>query len=161
MNILDSFHSINRRQNQGGNRGLYMSLIKLNTNPPLAQLKSFGRVWTPLFAIVIGLNLMFNGHFEAAVTILIVAGVIALVGWVRPGKLKFLFVAAMVVTYPVGIIVGWLLLRTIYFGCLCPIGLVLKVFKKDLLQQRWDLDAESYWTQRREVVGTHQYFRQF
>lgn len=138
-----------------------MSLIKLNINPPLAQLKSFGRVWTPLFAIIIGFNVMFNGYFEAAVTIEVVAMVIVLVGWLRPEMLKFPFVAAMVVTYPIGIVVGWLLLRTIYYGCLCPIGLMLKVFKKDLLQQRWDLDAESYWTQRREVVGTQQYFRQF
>jgi len=83
------------------------------------------------------------------------------VGWLRPEMLKFPFVAAMGVTYPIGIVVGWLLLRTIYYGCLCPIGLMLKVFKKDLLQQRWDLDAESYWTERREVVGTQQYFRQF
>jgi hypothetical protein len=138
-----------------------MSLIKLNTNPPLAQLKSFGRVWTPLFAIIIGFNVLFNGYFEAAVTIQIFAVVIVLVGWLRPEMLKFPFVAAMVVTYPIGIIVGWLLLRTIYFGCLCPIGLMLKVFKKDLLQQRWDVDAESYWTERREVAGAHQYFRQF
>ena len=138
-----------------------MSLIKLNINPPLAQLKSFGRVWTPLFAIIIGFNVMFNGYFEAAVTIEVVAMVIVLVGWLRPEMLKFPFVAAMVVTYPIGTVVGWLLLRTIYYGCLCPIGLMLKVFKKDLLQQRWDLDAESYWTQRREVVGTQQYFRQF
>ncbi len=138
-----------------------MSLIKLNINPPLAQLKSFGRVWTPLFAIIIGFNVMFNGYFEAAVTIEVVAIVIVLVGWLRPEMLKFPFVAAMVVTYPIGTVVGWLLLRTIYYGCLCPIGLMLKVFKKDLLQQRWDLDAESYWTERREVVGTQQYFRQF
>ena len=138
-----------------------MSLIKLNTNPPLAQLKSFGRVWTPLFAIIIGFNVLFNGYFEAAVTIQIIAVVIVLVGWLRPEMLKFPFVAAMVVTYPIGIIVGWLLLRTIYFGCLCPIGLMLKVFKKDLLQQRWDVDAESYWTERREVAGIQQYFRQF
>ena len=138
-----------------------MSLIKLNINPPLAQLKSFGRVWTPLFAIIIGFNVMFNGYFEAAVTIEVVAIVIVLVGWLRPEMLKIPFVAAMVVTYPIGIVVGWLLLRTIYYGCLCPIGLMLKVFKKDLLQQRWDLDAESYWTQRREVVVTQQYFRQF
>ena len=41
-----------------------MSLIKLNTNPPLAQLKSFGRIWTPLFAIIIGFNVMLNGYFE-------------------------------------------------------------------------------------------------
>lgn len=127
----------------------------------MAQLKSFGRVWTPLFAIIIGFNVMFNGYFEAAVTIEVVAIVIVLVGWLRPEMLKFPFVAAMVVTYPIGIVVGWLLLRTIYYGCLCPIGLMLKVFKKDLLQQRWDLDAESYWTERREVVGTQQYFRQF
>ena len=138
-----------------------MALIKLNINPPLAQMKSFGRVWTPLFAIIIGFNVMLNGYFEAAVTIEVVAIVIVLVGWLRPEMLKFPFLAEMVVSYPIGIVVGWLLLRTIYYGCLCPIGLMLKVFKKDLLQQRWDLDAESYWTQRREVAGTQQYFRQF
>ena len=138
-----------------------MSLIKLNTNPPLAQLKSFGRLWTPLFAIIIGLNVAFNGHFEAAVTIQIIAAVICFVAWCCPKMLKFPFVAAMIVTYPIGIVVGWVLLRAIYYGCLCPIGLMLKVFRKDLLQQRWDLDSESYWTERREVVGSHQYFRQF
>ncbi len=66
-----------------------MSLIKLNINPPLAQLKSFGRVWTPLFAIIIGFNVMLNGYFEAAVTIEVVAIVIVLVGWLRPEMLNF------------------------------------------------------------------------
>ena len=138
-----------------------MSLIKLNTNPPLAQLKSFGRLWTPLFAIIIGLNVAFNGHFEAAVTIQIIAAVICFVAWCCPKMLKFPFVAAMIVTYPIGIVAGWVLLRAIYYGCLCPIGLMLKVFRKDLLQQRWDLNSASYWTDRRDVVGSHQYFRQF
>jgi hypothetical protein len=138
-----------------------MSLSKLNTNPPLAQLKSFGRLWTPLFAIIIGLNLLFNGYVVAAVTIQIIAGVICLVAWCCPKKLKFPFVAAMVVTYPIGVVVGWVLLRVIYYGCLCPIGLMLKVFGKDSLQQRWDLEAESYWIERQEVVGSHRYFRQF
>ena len=138
-----------------------MSLIKLNTNPPLSQLKSFGRLWTPLFAIIIGLNVVFNGYFAAAVTIQIIAGVICFVAWCCPKMLKFPFVAAMVVTYPIGIVVGWMLLRVIYYGCLCPIGLMLKVFGKDSLQLGWDLDAESYWIERQEVARSHQYFRQF
>jgi hypothetical protein len=138
-----------------------MALIKLNTNPPLDQLKSFGRLWTPLFAIIIGLNVVFNGYFAAAVAIQIIAALICLVAWCYPKMLKFPFVAAMVVTYPIGIVVGWVLLRVIYYGCLCPIGLLLKLFGKDLLQQRWDLDAESYWIERREVAASHQYFRQF
>ncbi|MBT4692786.1 MAG: hypothetical protein HOH50_07330 [Planctomycetaceae bacterium] len=138
-----------------------MSLIKLNTNPPLAQLKSFGRLWTPLFAIIIGVNVVLNGHFVAAMSIQLIAVVVVLVAWCCPKMLKYPFVVAMVVTYPIGVIVGWLLLRAIYYGCLCPIGLMLKVFKKDLLQQRWDLNSASYWTDRRDVVGSHQYFRQF
>ena len=51
---------------------------------------------------------------------------------------------------------GWLntkILLTLFFALvITPVGLVLRLFRRDLLEQRTGTDAESYWKRREDTV---------
>ena len=49
--------------------------------------------------------------------------------------------------------VGWVVSRAImtvlFFAVFTPVGLFLRLIRKDLLRRRWDREADSYWKPRK------------
>ena len=64
-----------------------------------------------------------------------------------------------------GNILGWInsriLLSLLYYGVMTPIGLCLKVFKKDSLKTAIDPKASSYWENAESSKSPESYKRQF
>ena len=138
-----------------------MALLEINMNPPRAQLASFGRLWAPLFAMVISTMFWDVGLFPGCTISLSAGLLIALVGWVRPEWLKPLFVFLMLVTFPIGIVVGFVLMGFVYYLCIMPIGIILRLLGRDPLIKVFDRDTESYWIKRSDTIPVAQYFKQF
>ena len=138
-----------------------MAVLKLNLHPPHSQLASFGRFWTPLFSLILAGILWTPENIDVCLLLLAVAMVVAVVGWCRAAWLRVPFVGAMLITYPIGVVVGFVLMGVVYYGCVCPTGLVLKLMGKDLLQQKWNLQANTYWVKRKPNQTMDRYFRQF
>lgn len=65
------------------------------------------------------------------------------------------------ITWPIAATVSTLLLATVYYLVVTPIGLILKLTGRDPLQKQPDPDADSYWTTYPESTGTDHYFRQY
>ena len=36
----------------------------------------------------------------------------------------------------------------VFFGAVMPTGLIMRALRKDLLRQKWQPDANSYWIER-------------
>jgi hypothetical protein len=87
----------------------------------------------------------------------ILAGLLA---WISPQSLKLPFLAATLITLPIGIVVGELLLVAIYFGLFTPIALFFRLIGRDVLDRRIETDAASYWTRKAQPASAEQYFRQ-
>lgn len=138
-----------------------MAFIEINTNPPRAQLASFGRLWAPLFAMLISSMLWNSTHPEGSVAVLSLGLIIALAGWISPYWLKPPFVFLMVITFPIGFVVGILLMGFVFYLCIVPIGIILRVLGKDPLIKVLDRDVESYWIERSDSISVAQYFKQF
>ena len=138
-----------------------MALIEINRDPPRAQLASFGRLWAPVFALIVSVMCWNTGSFNGCVIALTAGLLIALVGWVNPMWLKQLFVMLMFITFPIGVVVGFVLMAAVYYLCIMPIGLILRVCGNDPLVKRMDKTAESYWIERGEAPSVAQYFKQF
>ena len=45
----------------------------------------------------------------------------------------------------------WLLLVLSYGLMILPLGIFLRIFRKDPMQRKWDPEAASYWTPRPEA----------
>lgn len=138
-----------------------MAFIEINKNPPRSQLASFGRLWTPIFAMVFSVMFWEAELFSGCLVASTLGMAIALVGWINPLRLKKIFVMLMIVTFPIGVLVGFVLMATVYYLCIMPIGVLLRTFGKDPLVKVLDRHAESYWIERGEPSPVAQYFKQF
>ena len=63
--------------------------------------------------------------------------------------------------FPIGWTISHVLLFVVYFVILTPVGWLLRLSGKDLLDRRLDRDAVSYWTERTASRDASRYFRQF
>lgn len=88
-----------------------------------------------------------------------IAAVAGLVALVRPGALRWLFVGWMVAVFPIGWVVGRLLLAVAFFVVFLPTGLVMRAIGRDSLGRRRGTMA-SYW-QPRAARDHGDYFRQY
>jgi len=53
-----------------------------------------------------------------------------------------------------GSIVAPVVMAVVYFSTVVPIGLIMKLIGKDLLRQKLDKNAKSYWIERNEPMGS-------
>ena len=96
-----------------------------------------------------------------AYVLLGVGGVSALNSLVLPAGNRPLFVGLILVTFPIGIVVSYVLMGFVFYVVFTPVALVFKVIGRDPLERRFDREAKTYWVKRRPVEGTERYFKQF
>jgi hypothetical protein len=75
-------------------------------------------------------------------------GGLALAGLILPVLLKPIYKVWMSFAVVMGFIMTRVILTVIYFGMFTPIALTAKLLGKDLLGERWDKKAETYWVKR-------------
>jgi len=70
-----------------------------------------------------------------------------------------------VIIHTISKIIGWIntkiLLSIVFFAIFTPIGLVLRLFNKDLLDKKIDKNARSYWNAIEEEVDAKSFKRQY
>lgn len=77
-----------------------------------------------------------------------IGGAFLLVGLVAPVVLKPVHYVWMALTFLLGAIMTTLLLTLLFFLVVTPIGLLVRRVKGDLLNQKIDRSAASYWVKR-------------
>ena len=79
----------------------------------------------------------------------------------RPTGAAAAHLALTAIGLPIGWVVSHVLMAIAFYGVITPIGLLLRLAGRDLLEQRLDREAKSYWQPRRPVTDRRRYFRQF
>lgn len=139
-----------------------MGLIELRTDFSDRQLRQFCGIWLPAFALSIGFMLWSKFQLQQAALIMwSVVAVIGIVGVLKPRWIKPLIVVWMVAAFPIGWVISHLMLALIYYGCMTPIGLIMRLVGRDPLVRRLDRSADTYWVVRKPVSDKKRYFRQF
>lgn len=77
-----------------------------------------------------------------------IGGGFALLGLIVPILLKPIYKVWMSFAVVMGFIMTRLILTVLYFGMFTPIALLTKLLGKDLLEERWDKNAATYWVKR-------------
>jgi hypothetical protein len=67
----------------------------------------------------------------------------------------------MALAFPFGWLLAHLLLAAIYFLLITPIGLILRIVRRDPLAREFEHEAQSYWTPRPANDDRSRYFRQY
>ena len=125
------------------------------------EIKKFGMGLTVLLCLIGGWQL-YKGNIDVYVWFFGFAGLVLILSFFVPIILKPLYI----VTHTVGNAIGWvntrILLGIIFYIIFAPIGIMLRLIRKDLLDKRLDKDAKSYWNKKDNgVFAKEQYERQF
>jgi hypothetical protein len=144
-----------------------MKLVEINWRPGDRQLRQFGLI--ALVALPIlgwwfsgrpGLSSWTSGQ-QLAVGIL--AGIGLLLGGIamlRPQLLRPVFLTAMIVALPIGLVVSELVLLAIYFLLFAPISLLFRLIGRDALERKIDRQATTYWSPKAQPTSVESYYRQ-
>lgn len=71
------------------------------------------------------------------------------------------YLAALIATFPLGMVLGPVILGVIYFVVFTPVAVFFRLIGRDTMQRRFDDAAPSYWIERRPAADVKRYFRQF
>ena len=139
-----------------------MALIAFNWKPESSQLRWFGLLWLPLFLAALALVLIFRLALVSAWMVLIPLAVASfMLGLLAPQRLRPVFVGLLLLTFPIGFVVSYLVLAVLFFLVITPVALVMRLFGRDALGLRFDRVAESYWIPHPARAPVERYFRQF
>jgi hypothetical protein len=134
-----------------------MKLVEINWRPKDRQLRQFGLialVALPFLGWVWNLNAM--GVWTLG-GIGAVAGLLALA---YPNALRVPYLVLTLLTFPIGLVIGEVVLFLGYFLVFVPIGLLVRLFGRDELQLRIDPAASTYWQPKAQPKGLIDYLRQ-
>jgi len=114
--------------------------------------KGFGIMFSFVFAVIGVYSLVDKGSFIwwpfAISVVLLSLAYITTKTLAIPNKLWFKLGILL------GDIVAPIIMALIYFLAVLPTGLIVRLMGKDLLRQRLDKNAKSYWVERDQPVGS-------
>ena len=139
-----------------------MALIEINRDPTTREIRQFALLWLPAFCFLLGGWLGYRLAAWPAAAGLAGGGALSIVvGVWRPRWMQFVLIGWMWAVFPIGWSVSHLLMASIYFLVVTPIGWIMRLAGRDPLSRKFDRKAETYWTPRSEDVDPSRYFRQF
>ena len=130
-----------------------MSKIASHISTKQSSEKSFGVVFSIVFLIISLFPLLINSE-GLRIWALVVSIIFFLLAFlapkilVLPNKLWFKFGLL------IGSIVAPIVMAFVYFVTVLPTGLIMRLLGKDLLKQKLDKNAKSYWVKRSEPMGS-------
>ena len=117
--------------------------IKISSN------KSFGLVFFVIFIIIALWPLLNNGIIR--IWWIIVSIIFLILGLLNSKILTPFNKLWMRLGALLGIIVSPIVMGVVYFGIITPIGLIMKLFGKDVLNLKLDKNKKTYWTLKKKI----------
>lgn len=123
-------------------------------------LREFGVIMFAALNIICGI--IFFKHRVLNLWLMGTGSLFLIIGIIRSNLLKPIYILWMKLAFVLGWINTRILLAAMFYLVVTPIGLVLKLFGKDLLDRRIEVKRDSYW-QKKEYKAFKQtdYERQF
>ena len=137
-------------------------MLPINRNPSARDLRSFARIWFPLFVAFLGGMIWWRcepadrgdrGLGRSAPSSKSACSP------ARPWRGQ-VFVGLMIVTYPIGLVVSTVALALLFYGLFTPLGWAMRLGGRDPLRLRTRADR-SEWHPVTQDDDPQQMFRQF
>ena len=114
--------------------------------------KSFGIVFSIVFLIVALYPLIDSEGLR--IWALIISAIFLLLAFIAPNTLSLPNKLWFKFGILLGSIIAPIVMALVYFLTVLPTGLIMRLLGKDLLKQKLDKDAKSYWIERSEPMGS-------
>jgi len=124
----------------------------MSTSVNKSSPKSFGIVFSIVF-LVVALYPLTNSE-GLRIWALTMSAVFFLLAFVAPKVLAFPNKLWFKFGILLGSIIAPIVMALVYFIAVLPTGLIMRLLGKDLLKQKLDKNAKSYWIERSEPMGS-------
>jgi polyferredoxin len=138
-----------------------MTFSDINFAPARTVLRQFAAAWLVVFTGLACWHGLYHQHVVAGAVFAILAATVGPLGLWRPTAVRWVFVAAMLLTFPIGWLVSRVLLGTIYYGIFTPVALIFRLLGRDALRLRPRHDLPTYWLPKPQAANAASYFQQF
>jgi len=137
-----------------------MQWSDLPLKPSARMLRQFAGLWIVFFG---GMGLwkwLGHGNPQVGEWFMLAAVTIGPLGLVVPQAIRPVFIAWLVLAFPIGWVLSRVVLMTLFFGVMTPIGFWFRISGRDELGLRRGAGRESYWVPKAAPEGMRSYFRQ-
>ena len=145
-------------------------MVELNLRPDARTLRQFGWIALGGFGLLalcawnqwLVFRHLSDGAREPVALALAGLGVLsATFSLVFPKANAPLFVGLSVVAFPIGFVLSYVIMATLFYVVIAPVGFLLRLVGKDPMDRRFLPDARSYWVDARPGRAKADYFKQF
>jgi len=145
-------------------------LVDLNLRPSVRTLRQFG--WIALAGFGLLALCAWNGwlifrhglgDWRTPVTLGLVAlgALSALFSLVFPRANAPLYVGLSLVAFPIGFVLSYVIMATLFYVVIAPVGFVMRGFGLDPMDRRFLPHATTYWVDARPPRAKADYFKQY
>lgn len=113
------------------------------------EVRKFGILFWVVFSLL-GLYMLWRGH-DHWYYLPIVGGVFLAAGYLANPTLRPIYLGWMKFAFALGWINTRIILGLFFFLVLTPLGVGMRIFGKDLLDEKIEKSRESYWHRREKV----------
>ncbi|HEV3383866.1 MAG TPA: SxtJ family membrane protein [Gemmata sp.] len=128
--------------------------------PPASTLRWFAAICLVWFLGLAYFFWVYRENEPIAILFLLIALTIGTAGLIHPPAIRFVFVASIVVTFPIGWLISRIMLGFVFYCLFTPLGLFFRLTGRDALGRRLNKDSASYWSAKPETNDLRGYFHQ-
>lgn len=111
------------------------------------EFRKFG-LTVGLFLLIVG-AILYWFDLNFIIPVLLIGSLLTLLGLILPILLRPIYIIWMSFAVIAGFIMTRLILTLIFYLIFSPVGVLLRILGKDLLEQKIDNSAETYWRSRK------------
>jgi Saxitoxin biosynthesis operon protein SxtJ len=145
-------------------------MVEMNLRPDARTLRQFGWIALAGFGLLALMAsqgwLVFHYLAEGtrgsvAMVLGALAAVSALFSLVFPKANWPIYVGLTVLAFPIGFVLSYVIMATLFYVVIAPIGFLLRLFGQDPMDRRLLPAAKTYWIDARPERPRESYFKQF
>jgi len=138
-----------------------MRFADIPFHPSRRNLRLFAAIWLILFMALGWKHYFKESHHTAGTVLGCVALVVGIPGLLSPPTVRWVFVGAIVLTFPLGWLVSQLMLALLFYLVVTPVALLFRLKGRDLLGRKLAPGCSTFWTKKTLSQDVRSYFRQF
>ncbi len=145
-------------------------LVEINFNPDTKTLRQFGVIAFVGFGLLAALayyeKLIFSfglgeARMPVVMTFAALGTIAALCSLVAPRANRLLYVGLTLLAFPIGFVLSYVIMGTLFFLIIGPIAVLFRLFGQDPMRRAYDPNASTYWLKAGPARDKESYFHQY
>jgi Saxitoxin biosynthesis operon protein SxtJ len=138
-----------------------MKWSDLPLKPTARMLREFAGAWLFFFLAVGVYRYVARGQHQVGLAVGVMAVAIGVMGLIKPAAVRWLFVGATLLAFPIGWVVSQIMLAVMFYSIITPLALLFRLQGRDLLARKRAPNRATFWTPKRTPEDMRGYFRQY